>query len=339
MVSEPGARSRSAKSTAAESPVRLGSCTRPGHLRCTAHSPSDSCGPRRTGAAAGRAAPSPPSGALGLVEPVGRLGRPRCRRSPRNRPDAGRACAWMHKLRRAMVRPDRDLLEGLVEVDETYFGGTANSLVTTVEAASKWLIVIAVEMPPGSPRPGPPRSGPGRDRRRRCAGSSNTSWPRASPSAPTAGTVYKRLTSDGYRHTPINVVASGDPAHIALPGVHRVAVTAEAMARRHPPRRQSATRSCTTTSTSSTSGSTDATPSRGLLFYRLLQQAVAHRTPPTRDPHRLAPRPQHVGVTGVKRIPHTHVLTFSTTGIASGVHTLSYRASADPVVKTVTFTI
>ena len=33
------------------------------------------------------------------------------------------AWAWLHKLRRAMVRPDRDLLSGVVEVDETFVGG------------------------------------------------------------------------------------------------------------------------------------------------------------------------------------------------------------------------
>jgi hypothetical protein len=32
------------------------------------------------------------------------------------------AWAWLHKLRRAMVRPDRDKLTGEVEVDETYVG-------------------------------------------------------------------------------------------------------------------------------------------------------------------------------------------------------------------------
>lgn len=31
--------------------------------------------------------------------------------------------AWLHKLRRAMVRPGRDKLSGIVEVDETYVGG------------------------------------------------------------------------------------------------------------------------------------------------------------------------------------------------------------------------
>jgi transposase-like protein len=33
------------------------------------------------------------------------------------------AWSWMHKLRRAMVRPGRDRLAGWVEVDETYVGG------------------------------------------------------------------------------------------------------------------------------------------------------------------------------------------------------------------------
>jgi hypothetical protein len=33
------------------------------------------------------------------------------------------AWAWLHKLRRAMVRPGRDLLTGRVEVDECYVGG------------------------------------------------------------------------------------------------------------------------------------------------------------------------------------------------------------------------
>ena len=35
------------------------------------------------------------------------------------------AWTWLHKLRRAMVRPDRDRLSGLVEIDETYVGGDA----------------------------------------------------------------------------------------------------------------------------------------------------------------------------------------------------------------------
>src|ERR1035437_1464369 len=53
------------------------------------------------------------------------------------------AWAWLHKLRRAMVRPGRDRLSGRVEVDETYLGGpeggargrqTRNKALTVVAA-------------------------------------------------------------------------------------------------------------------------------------------------------------------------------------------------------------
>src|SRR5436305_9235224 len=33
------------------------------------------------------------------------------------------AWTWLHKLRKAMVRPDREPLAGRVEADETYVGG------------------------------------------------------------------------------------------------------------------------------------------------------------------------------------------------------------------------
>jgi hypothetical protein len=33
------------------------------------------------------------------------------------------AWAWLHKLRRAMVRPDRELLAGVVELDQSFVGG------------------------------------------------------------------------------------------------------------------------------------------------------------------------------------------------------------------------
>ena len=38
------------------------------------------------------------------------------------------AWTWIHKLRRAMVRPGRDKLFGKVEVDETYLGGLEEGL-------------------------------------------------------------------------------------------------------------------------------------------------------------------------------------------------------------------
>lgn len=35
------------------------------------------------------------------------------------------AWSWLHKLRRAMVRPDRDRISGTIEVDETFVGGAS----------------------------------------------------------------------------------------------------------------------------------------------------------------------------------------------------------------------
>jgi transposase-like protein len=54
--------------------------------------------------------------------------------------------AWtmLHKLRRAMVRPGRDLLSGTVEVDETYVGGEEEG-VRGRETLAKTLVVVAAE--------------------------------------------------------------------------------------------------------------------------------------------------------------------------------------------------
>ena len=54
------------------------------------------------------------------------------------------AWTWLHKLRRAMVRPGRDRLSGVVEVDETYVGGVKPGKRGR-GAAGKVLVGIAVE--------------------------------------------------------------------------------------------------------------------------------------------------------------------------------------------------
>lgn len=54
------------------------------------------------------------------------------------------AWAWLHKLRRAMVRPGRDRLSGRVEVDETYIGGEEEG-VHGRETKKKALVAIAAE--------------------------------------------------------------------------------------------------------------------------------------------------------------------------------------------------
>jgi transposase-like protein/ribosomal protein L37AE/L43A len=55
------------------------------------------------------------------------------------------AWTWLHKLRRAMVRPDRDRLSGWVEVDESYFGGLEEGRKGRGRA-EKALIVVAVQV-------------------------------------------------------------------------------------------------------------------------------------------------------------------------------------------------
>lgn len=53
------------------------------------------------------------------------------------------AWAWMHKLRRAMVRPDRDRLSGVVEVDETFVGGVRKGKFGA--GSDKVPVMVAVE--------------------------------------------------------------------------------------------------------------------------------------------------------------------------------------------------
>jgi len=54
------------------------------------------------------------------------------------------AWTWMHKLRRAMVRPGRDLLTGEIEIDETYVGGPEEGMRGR-EIEKKSIVVVAAE--------------------------------------------------------------------------------------------------------------------------------------------------------------------------------------------------
>src|SRR6266704_2734648 len=56
------------------------------------------------------------------------------------------AWAWLHKLRRAMVRPGRDLLDGVVELDQSFLGGQSTG--KKGGSSDKVPVTIAVERTP-----------------------------------------------------------------------------------------------------------------------------------------------------------------------------------------------
>jgi hypothetical protein len=62
------------------------------------------------------------------------------------------AWAWMHKLRRAMVVPGRDLLSGVVEIDETFVGGVSAGRYGG--SSDKIPVMVAVEKVNGGRRLG-----------------------------------------------------------------------------------------------------------------------------------------------------------------------------------------
>jgi transposase-like protein len=130
------------------------------------------------------------------------------------------AWAWLHKLRRAMVLPGRELLCGAVEIDETYVGAR-NTRVGGRSLGHKTIVVIAVE---GD------RS-PDRVRMRRSPNVKRDTLTefvldhvaRGSEVRTDAWTGYDDIGRYRFQHVVTNVSASGDPAHIALPHVHLVA--------------------------------------------------------------------------------------------------------------------
>lgn len=67
------------------------------------------------------------------------------------------AWAWLHKLRRAMIRAGREPLEGPVEVDDGFLGGEEEGVIGR-KTFKKARIVVAVEVP------GPSRAQTGRVR-------------------------------------------------------------------------------------------------------------------------------------------------------------------------------
>lgn len=132
------------------------------------------------------------------------------------------AWTWLHKLRRAMVRPGRDRLHGTVEVDETYVGGV-DEWAAGRHVGDKSIVMMAVEVL--APK------GFGRVRLRCVPDASKASLMgfvrdvvEPGSTVRTDGLLaYRELPNHGYVHIPKVILGSGSPAHVSMPAVHRIA--------------------------------------------------------------------------------------------------------------------
>ena len=132
--------------------------------------------------------------------------------------------AWslLQRFRVARVRAERAPLSGTVEVDEALVGGVKHD-GKRGRGANNAIVLISLEIK--QPK------GYGRVRRRQVADASNASLrpfvcDTVAPGAHvhTDGwSGYRRLAQSGYVHERTIMNTSGDPAHVAMPGVHRVA--------------------------------------------------------------------------------------------------------------------
>lgn len=183
------------------------------------------------------------------------------------------AWIWLHKLRRAMVRPGRDRLTGRVEVDETYVGGVDTGGGRR-HLGNKALVAIAAQVD---------GEGTGRIRLRRIQDASAESLlPFIQESSEPGATVltdgwlgYAGVSKKGYKHKSRSLVGDPENASKFLPRVHRVAALLKrwllgthqgAVSREHLDYDLDEYTFRFNRRTSKY---------RGKLFYRLLQQAVA----------------------------------------------------------------
>jgi transposase-like protein len=207
------------------------------------------------------------------------------------------AWAWLHKLRRAMVRPGRDRLAGWVEVDETYLGGLEEG-TSGRGSAAKALVVVAAQAD---------GEGIGRIRMRAIQDvSSHSLHPFILDSIEQGSTVhtdgwpgYKGIQRKGYDHEVSVLGGDRKVASRLLPRVHRVVSLLKrwllgthqgAVSRAHLPYYLDEFTFRFNRRTSK---------NRGKLFYRLIQQAMATEPTSYSEMVQQAPeagkhRPQHV---------------------------------------------
>jgi hypothetical protein len=137
------------------------------------------------------------------------------------------AWAWLHKLRRAMIVPGRDPLGGpgvSVEMDTTFIGGRSPVGRAGVRYANKDEVVIAVELrhPKGLGRVRMARID-SQHRKEEIFDFAKANLAPGTVLYTDGDRLYSGLTHDmDIIHERLIVVSSTEPAHRLLPAVHRV---------------------------------------------------------------------------------------------------------------------
>jgi transposase-like protein len=129
--------------------------------------------------------------------------------------------SWLHKLRTAMVRPGRDRLSGIVEVDETLVGGT-HSGKRGRGAEGKELVLVAVE--------DQGRKGMGRIRLKHIPDAAGITLEKAVAELVEPGSTirtdgwrgYSKLAKKGYTHI-VTIHHEEEPGEDPTPLVDRIA--------------------------------------------------------------------------------------------------------------------
>ncbi len=127
----------------------------------------------------------------------------------------------LHQYRITMVRSERKKLSGIVEIDETLVGGIEHG-GKRGRGTSKAIVVVAIELK--EPK------GFGRIRMQYIPDASGESLiPFVCNTVELGTTVqtdgwtgYNQLKENGYLHQITVLSSTNDPAHVSMPGVHRV---------------------------------------------------------------------------------------------------------------------
>jgi hypothetical protein len=189
--------------------------------------------------------------------------------------------AWtmLHRLRRAMVRPGRNQLHGEVEVDETFvaIGDRKSPIAPAGRKSNTAMVLVAVAVEILQPK------GFGRIRLRRIERGDQQTLESFILDAVAPGSLihsdgsaaYLNMQEIGYAHRQTVHLGSSTPAHESMPGVHRIAALLQRwlLGTHHGAVQPGQLDYYLDEFVFRFNRRTSA--SRGLLFYRLLEQAVA----------------------------------------------------------------